>query len=110
MPKKAMELLPLGPVVIIDTAGIDDTGKLGEMRAERARKVLDQTDIAVLVTEAGRDLLPAEQELVGLFKEKHIDYLIAFYIIGFARIFCVSINNIIVYIILCGELIRIIVQ
>ena len=76
--KKAMELLPLGPVVIIDTAGIDDTGKLGEMRAERARKVLDQTDIAVLVTEAGRDLLPAEQELVGLFKEKHIDYLIAF--------------------------------
>ena len=76
--KKAMELLPLGPVVIIDTAGIDDTGKLGEMRAERARKVLDQTDIAVLVTEAGRNLLPAEQELVGLFKEKHIDYLIAF--------------------------------
>lgn len=76
--KKAMELLPLGPVVIIDTAGIDDTGKLGEMRAQRARKVLDQTDIAVLVTEADRDLLPAEQELIDLFKEKKIDYLIAF--------------------------------
>ena len=76
--KKAMELLPLGPVVIIDTAGIDDTGKLGEMRAERAKKVLDQTDIAVLVTEAGRDLLPSEQELIGLFKEKNIDFLIAY--------------------------------
>ena len=76
--KKAMELLPLGPVVIIDTAGIDDTGKLGEMRAQRARKVLDQTDIAVLVTEAGRSLLPAEQELIGLFREKNINYLIAY--------------------------------
>lgn len=76
--KKAMELLPLGPVVIIDTAGIDDTGKLGEMRAQRARKVLDQTDIAVLVTEAGRSLLPAEQELIELFREKKINYLIAY--------------------------------
>lgn len=46
---KAMELLPLGPVVIIDTPGIDDEGSLGEMRIEKARQVLDGTDIAVLV-------------------------------------------------------------
>ena len=75
---KTMELLPLGPVVIIDTAGIDDTGKLGEMRAERAKKVLEQTDIAVLVTEAGRALLPAEEELTALFKERNIRYIIAY--------------------------------
>ena len=75
---KTMELLPLGPVVIIDTAGIDDTGKLGEMRAERARKVLEQTDIAVLVTEAGRELQPSEKELISLFNEKNISYIIAY--------------------------------
>lgn len=48
---KAMELLPLGPVVIIDTPGIDDEGSLGEMRIEKARQVLDGTDIAVLVVD-----------------------------------------------------------
>lgn len=49
---KAMELLPLGPVVIIDTPGIDDEGSLGEMRIEKARQVLDGTDIAVLVVDS----------------------------------------------------------
>jgi small GTP-binding protein len=50
--KKAMELLPVGPVVIIDTAGIDDEGTLGEMRVEKTKKILNKTDIAVLVVDA----------------------------------------------------------
>ncbi|MDR0518805.1 MAG: 50S ribosome-binding GTPase, partial [Clostridiales Family XIII bacterium] len=50
--QKAMELLPLGPVVIIDTPGIDDTGSLGESRVRQTRKVLNKADIAVLVMEA----------------------------------------------------------
>ena len=56
--KKAMELLPLGPVVIIDTPGMDDEGELGQMRVERARQVLRYTDIAVLVVDAAKSLQP----------------------------------------------------
>lgn len=52
--EKPMELLPLGPVVFIDTAGIDDTGELGALRVRKTRQVLDRTDVAVLVTEAGK--------------------------------------------------------
>ena len=48
---KAMELLPMGPVVIIDTPGIDDEGALGEMRVRRTRRVLNQTDCAVLIVD-----------------------------------------------------------
>ena len=51
--KKAMELLPLGPVVIIDTPGLDDEGELGALRVQKAREVLAKTDIAVLVVDAG---------------------------------------------------------
>ena len=76
--KKAMELLPLGPVVIIDTPGIDDEGELGEMRVKRARQALNMTDIAVLVTEAEETLTPFENELVSLFKEKKIPFIIAY--------------------------------
>lgn len=76
--KKAMELLPLGPVVIIDTPGIDDVGELGEMRVKKARQILNLTDIAVLVTEAQENLTPAENELISLFKSKNIPYIIAF--------------------------------
>ncbi len=76
--KKAMELLPLGPVVIIDTPGIDDVGELGEMRVKKARQALNMTDIAVLVTEAEKELTSAENELVTLFKDKNIPYIIAF--------------------------------
>ena len=78
--KKAMELLPLGPVVIIDTPGMDDEGQLGEMRVARARKVLAQTDIAVLVAEAEKRDKPyqLDQELVGLFRERGIPYIIAY--------------------------------
>ncbi|MCR5041538.1 MAG: [FeFe] hydrogenase H-cluster maturation GTPase HydF [Clostridia bacterium] len=75
--RKAMELLPLGPVVIIDTAGFDDSGELGEKRVERTKKTLGETDIAVLVTEAGREPLPAEKELLGLFEEKRLPFVVA---------------------------------
>ena len=74
---KAMELLPLGPVVIIDTPGIDDEGALGALRVARARRVLNKTDVAVLVTEAGASLCAVEEELVGIFKAKNVPYIIA---------------------------------
>lgn len=77
--KKAMELLPLGPVVIIDTPGMDDEGELGELRVKRARQVLRYTDIAVLVTDAAEGgLRPAERELVSLFQERQLPYVIAY--------------------------------
>lgn len=75
--KKAMELLPLGPVVIIDTPGLDDEGELGAMRVEKTRQVLAKTDIAVLVTDASCTLTAAEKELIGQFKERKLPYIIA---------------------------------
>ena len=75
--RKAMELLPLGPVVIIDTPGLDDEGTLGEERVRRARRVLDQTDIAVLVVDAAAGLSQADRGLTQLFEERHIPYVIA---------------------------------
>ncbi|MDR3313290.1 MAG: [FeFe] hydrogenase H-cluster maturation GTPase HydF [Oscillospiraceae bacterium] len=74
--RKAMELLPLGPVVIIDTPGFDDEGSLGEQRVKKTRQVLEETDVAILVTEAGRSLAPAEEELLRLFREREIPHLI----------------------------------
>ena len=75
--QKAMELLPLGPVVIIDTPGMDDEGELGEMRVHRARQVLAKTDIAVLVVDAVRGLQPQDEALLKLFQERKVPYLIA---------------------------------
>lgn len=75
--RKAMELLPLGPVVIIDTPGLDDEGALGEARVKRARQVLNTVDIAILVTDATKEILPLERELTELFKLKKIPYIIA---------------------------------
>ncbi|MCL2601051.1 MAG: Era-like GTP-binding protein, partial [Treponema sp.] len=74
---KAMELLPIGPVVIIDTPGIDDEGELGEMRVLRAKRVLNKTDAAVLVAEAGSAFGPVEEELVGIFRKKNIPFIVA---------------------------------
>lgn len=76
--KKAMELLPLGPVVIIDTPGIDDEGALGELRVKRARKSLDLIDIGVLVADAVKGLSKEDHELLGEFEEKKIPYVIAY--------------------------------
>ena len=76
--KKAMELLPLGPVVIIDTPGVDDEGTLGEMRVRRAKDVLNQTDIAVLVVDAEKGIQPADNELKELIETKKIPYIVVF--------------------------------
>ncbi len=75
--QKAMELLPLGPVVIIDTPGIDDEGELGEMRVRRAKQTLEKTDIAVLVVDSEKGMQTADKELENIFKEKNIPYIIA---------------------------------
>ena len=75
--KKAMELLPIGPVVIIDTPGIDDEGELGALRVEKTRQILAKTDIAVLVHDAALPRHPAEQELLALFEEKQTPYVVA---------------------------------
>ena len=76
--RKAMELLPLGPVVIIDTPGLDDVGALGEARVKKARQVLNTVDIAILVSDAAKGLTFLENELVDLFKAKNIPYIIAY--------------------------------
>lgn len=76
--QKAMELLPLGPVVIIDTPGIDDEGKLGEMRVMRAKQVLSKTDIAILTVDAARGMQDADRELCNLFSSRKIPYIVVF--------------------------------
>ena len=75
--RKAMELLPLGPVVIIDTPGIDDAGALGDKRVERTRRVLRECDVAVLVTVAGRAALPAEEDLLAVFRAQGVPFVVA---------------------------------
>ncbi len=75
---KAMELLPLGPVVVIDTPGIDDEGNLGKMRVEKARQVLDRTDIAVLVVDGNVGKTAVDNELISIFEQKKIPYIVAY--------------------------------
>lgn len=74
---KAMELLPLGPVMIIDTPGFDDEGSLGELRVKKTKQVLNKTDVAVLVVDAIEGFGPCDRELLELFKQKEIPYIIA---------------------------------
>lgn len=76
--QKAMELLPMGPVVIIDTPGIDDEGELGEMRVARAKQILRKSDIAILVVDAQKGLQTADRELFELFAKRKLPYLIVF--------------------------------
>ena len=73
--KKAMELLPLGPVVIIDTPGLDDEGELGRLRVQKAMQVLSSTDIAVLVVDAAIGLRELDRSLVACFRERKIPYI-----------------------------------
>lgn len=75
--QKAMELLPLGPVLITDTPGFDDSGKLGELRVKRTKQILNKTDIAILVTDATRQQDETELELLKIFEEKSIPFIIA---------------------------------
>ena len=76
--KKAMELLPLGPVVIVDTPGIDDEGTLGEMRVKKTKQVLNYIDIAVLVVDSTIGLQHFDREMLSLFAKKNIPYVVAY--------------------------------
>lgn len=76
--RKSMELLPLGPVVIIDTPGLDDDGNLGKLRVEKAKGVLNETDIAVLVVDATIGFSDLDKELLVTFHEKNISYIVAY--------------------------------
>lgn len=74
---KAMELLPLGPVVLIDTPGIDDEGELGKLRIKKSYQVLNKTDIALLVIDAADGISPADLRLINRIEDKQIPLLIA---------------------------------
>ncbi len=74
--QKAMELLPLGPVVIIDTPGFDDEGELGALRVERTRKILGKTDLAVLVVDSQKSLSPEETAFLQDLENRHIPHLL----------------------------------
>ena len=76
--RKAMELLPLGPVVIIGHPGHGRRGDLGELRVRKARQELNRVDVALLVADAAEGLGTAEKVLLDLFREKEIPFLIVF--------------------------------
>lgn len=76
--QKAMEILPLGPTVIIDTPGIDDEGDLGAQRVKRAMRVIDKVDLALLVVDATRGITDADSELLRVFDKRKIPYIIAY--------------------------------
>lgn len=73
---KAMELLPLGPVVLIDTPGLDDEGELGELRIEKAYQILNKTDIALLVVDSSVGMTLEDEKILSRIQEKRIPYLI----------------------------------
>ncbi len=75
--EKPMEMLPVGPVLFIDTAGIDDVGALGELRVQKTRQAFDRTDVAVIVTEAGH-WGAFEQDLLNLLRKRDIPLMVVF--------------------------------
>ena len=72
---KAMEILPLGPVVLIDTPGLDDVGELGELRVQKAFQVLNKTDIALLILDVNSGFSKEEEKLLELVKAKNIPFV-----------------------------------
>jgi len=72
---KAMELLPVGPVMMIDTAGIDDQGELGEMRIKKTKEIMRKTDLALLVISAAQEAGEFETELIREFKDREIPFI-----------------------------------
>lgn len=76
--QKAMELLPIGPVVIIDTPGIDDEGELGELRVKRTKNALNKTDVAILVVDAQIGVLQEDKTLIQEFEKKKIPYIVVY--------------------------------
>lgn len=75
---KTMEILPMGPVVIIDTPGIDDEGELGKLRVKKSYQVLNKCDIAVIVTEAAGGMTEADEKLLELVKKKNIPWIVCY--------------------------------
>ena len=73
---RAMELLPMGPVVIIDTPGIDDEGTLGALRIRKTKQILNKSDIALLIVDATIGKTEADEELIDIFRAKNIPYLV----------------------------------
>lgn len=76
--KKAMELLPIGPVVIIDTPGIDDEGDLGLKRVEKTREILAKTDVAVLVVDVLKGKQQEDLQLIKEFEQRNVPYIVAY--------------------------------
>jgi len=75
--KKAMEILPLGPVVIIDTPGLDDEGALGELRVQKTQAMLKEVNLAVVVADVGIGLQAEDEELIALLEKQKVPYIIA---------------------------------
>ena len=75
---KSMELLPLGPVVIIDTAGINDTSDLGNLRIEKTKEVIAKTDIAILVIDSTIGFSEDDKNFIKIFEEKKLPYLVVY--------------------------------
>lgn len=73
---KAMELLPLGPVVMIDTPGLDDEGELGKLRIQKAYQMLNKTDVAILVVDGSVGMTKEDMDILERIKAKEIPYLI----------------------------------
>lgn len=76
--QKSMEILPLGPVVIIDTPGFDDEGELGRLRVQKTEQVLSKTDIAVLVVDAQKGKTRSDEQLLKIFADKKIPHLVVY--------------------------------
>ncbi|MCL2286395.1 MAG: [FeFe] hydrogenase H-cluster maturation GTPase HydF [Firmicutes bacterium] len=75
---KTMELLPIGPVVLVDTPGIDDEGQLGAQRIKKARNILRKTDFAILIIGVGEEMTDDDRELLNLFVETGVQYLVVY--------------------------------
>ena len=75
--QKSMELLPIGPVLIIDTPGMDDEGELGQLRVEKTRQILRKTDVAVVVMSAVKEPSEQEKELLALLQERKVPTILA---------------------------------
>lgn len=76
--QKSMEILPLGPVVIIDTAGLDDEGELGILRIEKTMQVLGKTDIAVLVIDSTVGINEYDKDIIKHFEERKLPYVVVY--------------------------------
>ncbi|MCI6698822.1 MAG: [FeFe] hydrogenase H-cluster maturation GTPase HydF [Lachnospiraceae bacterium] len=75
--RKAMEISPIGPVVVIDTPGFDDEGELGAMRVAKTKETLRRVDVAVLVVDGTRGMRPKDSELLDIFEKLRIPYVVA---------------------------------